>query len=136
MLRVVVDPNVLISAAIAGGNPQRIVEFASVGVLRLVACPQLHHELEAVLGRDQFLRWRTREQLDRFTADLRALVERVPDPDEIVATTRDPKDDYLVALVRSSNADGLCSGDADLQAVAGITVWTPAQLVRRASSDA
>jgi transposase InsO family protein len=29
--RVVVDPNVLISAAIAGGHPQRVVELAAAG---------------------------------------------------------------------------------------------------------
>lgn len=130
-LRVVVDPNVLISAAIAGGNPQRIVELASYGVLRLVACPLLLAELDAVLARDRFLRWRTREQLKRFAADVRVLADIAPDPSAVPAVTRDPNDDYLVALVHTTSADGLCSGDADLRGLEGITVWTPAELVRR-----
>ena len=64
--RVVVDPNVLVSAAIAAGNPQLVVELAAVGAIRVLACPLLLDELERVLSRDRFLRWRTREQLDRF----------------------------------------------------------------------
>jgi putative PIN family toxin of toxin-antitoxin system len=130
VLRVVVDPNVLISAAIAGGNPQRVVELASYGVIRLVACPLLLDELETRLARDKFLRWRTREQLTRFAADVRALAETAPNPAEIPAVTRDPNDDYLVALAHAAGANGLCSGDADLRAVSGLTVWTPAELVR------
>jgi uncharacterized protein len=130
VLRVVVDPNVLISAAIAGGNPQRVVELASFGAIRVVGCPLLFHELETVLARDRFLRWRTREQLTRFVADVRALSETASDPESVPAVTRDPNDDYLVALVRSSSADGVCSGDADLRALEGISVWTPAELVR------
>lgn len=79
-LRVVADPNILVSAAIAGGNPQRIVDLAALGAIQLVACPHLLDELEAVLARDRFRRWRTREQLDRFVADLRTLADVYPDP--------------------------------------------------------
>jgi hypothetical protein len=79
-LRVVADPNILVSAAIASGNPQRIVDLAALGAIQLVACPHLLNELEAVLARDRFLRWRTREQLDRFVADLRIL-PTAPRPD-------------------------------------------------------
>lgn len=129
MRRVVVDPNVLVSAAIAGGNPQRVVELAAVGALRLIACPMLLDEFEAVLARDRFLRWRTRQQLDRFVDDVRALAEPLPDPVDVPVVTRDRGDDYLVALVRMSGADALCSGDADLLAVTDIVVRTPAALI-------
>lgn len=129
-MRVVVDPNMLVSAAIAGGNPYRVVELASGGLIRLVASPRLLDELRGVLARDKFLRWRTREQLDRFVADIEVLVEPAPDPVDVPAVSRDPNDDYLVALAADTGADVLCSGDRDLRDVAGIVVRTPAELVR------
>jgi uncharacterized protein len=128
--RVVVDPNVLIPAAIAGGTPQRVVQLA-VGAIRLIACPRLARNLDDVLARDRFLRWRTREQLDRFAGDIRALAQREPDPAQIPRITRDPNDDYLVALTRAAQADVLCSGDADLADVSDVTVLTPRQLLDR-----
>jgi putative PIN family toxin of toxin-antitoxin system len=128
--RVVVDPNVLVSAAIAGGNPQRLVELATIGALQFLACPLLLDELEAVLARDRFLRWRTREELNRFVADVRQLAEFHSDPAEVPATTRDPNDDYLVAFAVEVAADVLCSGDADLLAVTHVVVKAPAALVR------
>ena len=134
--RVVVDPNVLISAAIAGGNPQRLVELAAVGAVRLVACPLLLEELRRVLARDRFLRWRTRGELDRFVADVRQLVELRADPTDIRASTRDPDDDYLVALAIEAEVDAVCSGDLDLQGVGDIIVLSPVELLREVLAGA
>jgi putative PIN family toxin of toxin-antitoxin system len=130
-LRVVIDPNVLVSAAIAGGAPRRIVELVAAGAIRMVTCPQLHDELEGVLARERFLRWRTREQLDRFVADISVLAHRLPDPTDVPAVSRDPNDDYLIALFRASEADVLCSGDGDLAAVDGLEVLSPRDLLNR-----
>jgi predicted nucleic acid-binding protein len=55
-LRVVIDMNVLGSAAIADGAPRRIVELVAAGAVRMVTCPRLHDELEGVLARERFLR--------------------------------------------------------------------------------
>lgn len=77
------------------------MDLASAGALRLVACPLLLDELDRVLARERFLRWRSRDQLDRFVADLRALADIVDDPTDVPSVTRDPDDDYLVALAES-----------------------------------
>lgn len=130
MHRVVVDPNVLISAAIARGNPHRVVELAASGLVTIVASPHLLEELRTVLARERFLRWRTREELDRFVADIEQLVEAAQDPTDVPAVCRDPHDDYLVALFHETDADALCSGDQDLHTVDDLTVWAPAALVR------
>jgi uncharacterized protein len=131
VLRVVIDPNVLVSAAIAEGAPRHVVALAAAGAIQMVSCPGLHDELEGVLARDRFLRWRSREQLDRFAADLRVLAWQVPDPSDVSAVSRDPDDDYLVALVHSAGADVLCSGDADLAAVTEVEVLSPRALLDR-----
>lgn len=50
----------------------------------------------------------------------------VPDPDDIPAICRDPKNDYLFALAKMG-ADALVSGDRDVLEVEnpGIRVFTP-----------
>ena len=49
------------------------------------------------------------------------------------ALTRDPKDDYLVALARDAAVDAITSGDDDLHAARdlGIEVLTPRDLLTR-----
>lgn len=128
-LRVVIDPNVLVSAVIAGGPPRQIVDLVAAGAIEMISCPRLHEELEGVLARDRFLRWRTREQLDRFTADIRMMAHHRADPQDVPAVTRDPNDDYLVALTVDADAEALCSGDADLADVTVVTVRTPRALL-------
>jgi predicted nucleic acid-binding protein len=104
-LRVVIDPNVLVSAAIADGAPRRVVELVAAGAVRMVTCPRLHDELEGVLARDRFLRWRTRDQLDRFVVDM---AHRLPDPTDVPAVSGDPNDDYLIALFRGVRRGCAC----------------------------
>lgn len=51
---------------------------------------------------------------------------------EIPESTRDPKDDYLVALYREADADALITGDADFAGLADeLVVMTPAELLAR-----
>lgn len=95
----------------------------------MISCPQLHAELEGVLARDRFLRWRTREQLDQYAADVRTIAYQVPDRLDVPAVTRDPNDDYLVALTAAVGADVLCSGAADLTQLTGVPVLSPQALL-------
>jgi predicted nucleic acid-binding protein len=56
---------------------------------------------------------------------------------EAVAVSRDPKDDYLVALARECGADFLVSGDQDLTALSEILppVRTPAAFLEALATD-
>lgn len=116
MLRVVVDPNVFISAVINPlGPPGRLVDSARRGQYVLVASPLLLAEVEEVLGRDRLRRRLPPGAGWRFLTELRALVERVPDAGHPLAHgTRDPDDDYLLALAKEAGVDCLVTGDADL----------------------
>jgi predicted nucleic acid-binding protein len=55
------------------------------------------------------------------------------DPPGPPAVTRDPGDDYLVALAVGAGADVLVSGDRDLTdvQVAGVSVLTPRAFLER-----
>ena len=59
------------------------------------------------------------------------LVHRLPDPTEVPAVSRDPNDDYLIALFRAAGADVLCCGDGDLAAVDDLEVLSPRELLNR-----
>lgn len=57
-MRVVIDPNVLVSAAVATGvSAQLIDRWLSERAFEVVVCPRLIAELRDVLARDKFRRW-------------------------------------------------------------------------------
>ena len=137
-MRVVIDPNVLISAVInPTGAPGRLIEAVRSGRLQLIACPILLNEFAGVLARPKFRRWLTEDEAIRFGIDLAALAEHNPDPEvPYPIATRDPNDDYLVALTLKAEADALISGDADLAQVGGFTLLTPRQALESINSEA
>jgi putative PIN family toxin of toxin-antitoxin system len=120
VLRVVVDPNVVVSAAISpGGVTGRLVRLGLAGQFRLVVCPMLLQEASDVLTRPKLRRFVSADAALELLADIEGAAETHPDPAVIEAIARDHDDDYLVALVADSGADRLVSGDADLLALAG-----------------
>lgn len=106
-MRVVLDANTWVSAAIRTGPAHRIVQawLAGSAAFDVVICPALIAEVEDVLTR----RPRVRKLIaldvaEHFVETLRVLADVVPDPAEVEATTRDFDDDYLVALARERGA--------------------------------
>jgi putative PIN family toxin of toxin-antitoxin system len=114
--RAVADVNVLVSAVrTPNGVCGRLLEAAIEDRWKPVVSKLLFEELEDVLDRPAFSDVLGRETIDRFLAGLLAIVEWADDPDETAAgATRDPDDDYLIALARSAQVDVLVSGDRDL----------------------
>lgn len=132
MLRAVVDPGVLISAFLfPGGPPARLYLLWIGGEFEIVACPRIFHELTTVLHRAKFRPHVTLEEADDFIEVVRRNVMMRPDPAMVTAVSRDPKDDYLVALARDAHVDALISGDHDLTELVDVVppVRTPAQFI-------
>jgi predicted nucleic acid-binding protein len=72
--------------------------------------------------------------IDRFLAGLLAIAEWAEDPqDASGVSSRDPDDDYLLALGDSAQVDVLVSGDRDLTEISDppMPIETPAQFSRR-----
>lgn len=115
MLRAVIDPGVLVSALLApAGSPAQLYARWVAGEFELVVCPHLLAELDSVLHRPKFRRYATLDEVDRYVAVLRGGASSVSDPAPAPGLTRDPADDYLVALARAAGVDYLVAGDADL----------------------
>lgn len=114
-MRVVLDANVLVSAVIQAGPSYRIVStWLDKKSLDVVVCPALLAEVEDVLNRPRLQKWVAPGLADLFMATIRRTSDVVADPVEIEAETRDPDDDYLIALAREHDVDYVVTGDKDL----------------------
>lgn len=132
-MRVVVDPNVLVAAAITNGVSARLLDhWLTIRSFEIVVCPMLIAELRDVLGRDKFRRWITQTEATLLLERLEQEAESHRDPVDIPQSTPDPTDDYLVALYREADADALVTGDADFAGLTGeLVVMTPAEMLVR-----
>jgi hypothetical protein len=112
-MRVILDTNVLLSGLMSpGGVPCRLVEGWLDHRFILVSHAIQLDELREVTRRDK-IRARLRpSEAGRLINQIEALadmVERLP----AVEHSRDPRDDFLLALSEAANADLLVTGDKD-----------------------
>jgi putative PIN family toxin of toxin-antitoxin system len=115
--RVVLDPNVLISALLTPrGASARILVELRAGAFELITSPALLAELGAVLGRAKFRAYVTLDEVEAFVELIRRESTSLEDPEPSVAgpLSEDPGDEYLIRLARVASADALVSGDPHL----------------------
>ncbi len=115
-VRVVLDANVFVSAAIGRGPSTRLVDqwMSGEGSFEVIVCPRLIGEISDVLDRPRLRKRISAEDACEFVGTISALPSQVPDPSEIAVVTRDADDDYLVALAREHDAVWIVTGDDDL----------------------
>lgn len=115
MIRAVLDPGVLIAAFISpAGIPARILGAWKRGAFELMVSPKLLDELLGTLLRPKFLRYATNSDSVMFVETLRLAASMVADPVSVEPISRDPTDDYLIALARACGAHVIVSSDKDL----------------------
>jgi uncharacterized protein len=132
-VRAVFDPNVLISALLASrGVAARLLRRWLAGEFELVVSEQLLVELYRALAYPKLRRRISAEEAALFIELLREAAIVAEDPPVAPRLSRDPGDDYLVALARS-NAAILVSGDHDLLEVKGAAVETPRSFISKLS---
>lgn len=113
-MRAVLDLNVYVSALInPTGTPAQVVRLGLQRRDEIVVCPALLGELAEVLGRDGFRRYFSVDEAAEFVGAVAGASDEVDDPAAVEPVSRDPGDDYLVALAHAA-ADGLVTGDPDL----------------------
>ena len=116
-MNVLIDTNVLLSAALRDRAPERVVLFvATQEGWRWIVTPDILREYEEVLRRPKFgfseellHRW-----MELFT--LRTVNIGCPTPVEF---ERDPKDAPFLAAALAANVDVLVTGDLDLLSLKG-----------------
>lgn len=132
MTRVVIDASVFVSALIGkpGSAPDIVVRAFIDDKIEVVASPLLIAELERVLARPKFRRYIDQKSATEYVTRIQRHATMAGDPANAPTVTRDPDDDYLVALARPENAEAIVSVDLDLLE-AGVTdppIRTPRQL--------
>lgn len=126
-LRVVLDTNVLISAALfPDSTPGQVLDMTGSEIDLMISSETLA-ELDDVLKRSRFQRYIREVQRLRF---LEALEETgiLVDVTLSVAACRDPKDDKFLELAVSGSATHIVSGDQDLldlHPFRGISIVSP-----------
>lgn len=118
----------LVSAAISRGVPHRILLAWHFGAFEMVVSYELLYELEDVLLRHWFRRKLTQADVLEYVMWISDGAKLMPQG-TTTRISRDPDDDYLLALTQSSAADYLVTGDSDLSGMedneAGVNVLAP-----------
>ena len=130
--RVVLDTNVLISAALTRvGPPRGVVDLVRAGNGVPLFSDETFAELrDRILG-SKFDRYLGREPRAAFVALLAAVAEWVPIAGASLGC-RDPTDDNILETALMGRADHLVTGDGDLLAMSpfhGIPIITPARFL-------
>lgn len=130
-MRAVLDPNVLISAALSpSGPPARLLLAWQAGAFELIASPLLLGELERALGYPKLRKHIEPGEAEEFVGWLERGASVATDRDESpLVRSADPGDDYLLILAASERA-ALVSGDKHLLALAeDLPVFSPADFL-------
>src|SRR4029077_10876380 len=96
------------------GVASRIIAAAIDGRFDYLLCPRLVGEFTDVLSRPKITRRLSDANRERFIADVVGVGREVDDPVQIAAVSRDPNDDYLLALATEHAAEQIVTGDDDL----------------------
>jgi len=115
-VRAVFDTNVLISALLFENSIPAQAFFAVLKQGEVLLSAPLADEINRILYQTKFDRYLTFEQREEFMI---ALVETslLIDVTETIAVCRDPKDNMLLELAVSGQADMIITGDSDLLAL-------------------
>lgn len=139
-MRVVLDTNVVASALLWGGTPERLIQAADDGGLELFTSEALIAELAGILQRAKFAA--RLAQLNSSPAEVvaryREIADTVEAPPIEESALRDPDDAAVLACALAAQAEAIVSGDDDLHALGsfqGIPVLSPAQTLQRIAAS-
>lgn len=128
-IKVIFDTNVWISYLI-GYQLGDLSELLSTRKIELVLTEQLRTELLEVTGRKKFRKYFNRDKMQELLK-LMGIIGTEYRVDEYPDVCRDPKDNFLLGLIRASHANFLVTGDQDLLELnlfEGTEIIKPSQL--------
>lgn len=136
-MRVVLDPNVLVSATLSPrGTPAEVIRRWLAGEFELVVSPKLLEELRRVLAYPKIAKRILPEDADALLVLLEDEAQSVSDPRRPAPIEiTDPDDAYLFALAAATGA-ALVSGDSHLTVLADrFPVFSPTEFLARLGAD-
>ncbi len=128
MHRAVFDTNVLLSAFVFGGNPERLFDLARSGELRLIVSPDILLEFAYVL-RGKFA-WAEEDIAEAIKAI--GYASELTRPAETFEVVSDDADNRILECALAGKAEFIVSGDhhlLDLRSFEGIRIVRPRDLL-------
>lgn len=110
-MRIVLDTNVYIAAALKGGFSEDIIKMASNNLVILVCSEDILKELYKKLT--EKFQWRNKDAV-YFIDTLREVVEIVNIEQKLNIIKRDPDDNKILECAKSGSANLIVSSDQDL----------------------
>lgn len=132
-MRAVIDPNVVIAAALSpDGSPARVLRAWLDGVFELVVSPLLLDEIERALAYPRLRKRIAADEAHDLVELLRAGADHHADPSHPPPVrSADPGDDYLLALAATADAV-IVSGDRHLLTLGEhLPVYPPAAFLAK-----
>lgn len=133
-MRLVLDTNVVVSALLWGGPPQRLLQAARENRVTLFTSMPLLAELTDILGRRKF-----EKKIEASTLSIDQIVDRYGELTSIVrpmplsGIAPDPDDDVVIGTALAAKAGWIVTGDQPLLSVAmyqGVYVVSVSEAVR------
>lgn len=112
MARLVLDTNVLVSAAMAAGKPRKLLERCIHGTDTLLESRETLRELVEVLRRPKFRM--TEEEVHEVLGAIVGIAEVIEPTNPLAVVKEDPDDDRFLELAVEGADDYVVSGDKHL----------------------
>lgn len=117
-MRAVLDANVYVGALLGAGLCADVVKRSGV-LYTAVVCPALLDEIRKTVYGTSKAAAKIASRIpdadkNAFMFEISQSAEEHPDPSVPTEFTRDPSDDYLIALARGASCDCIVSQDKDL----------------------
>ena len=130
-MRIVCDTNILISALRFGGSPNKIIELAREGDIKLITSPFILHEFERVL-REKF--HYKKEEAKIFRESIEKICLLVNPASQISIIKKKNDDNRILECALKGKVDYIVTGDKKhilpLKNFQGIKIVTAAQFLR------
>ena len=137
MYRLVVDTNVIVSAAIGTGTSHQFwLEALLGGRCTPVTSDEIISEIREVLGRPKFRL--DESKINEALSTLESLSDVIETKSKLNVVKRDPNDNMFINAAYDGRADYIVSGDCDLLDLKeweGIKVITAAEMLGILQSD-
>jgi uncharacterized protein len=131
LITIVAHTNVLISAILFGGNPQKILEKVLSNDISLILSRQILEEFEGVLCGKKFNY--PPDVASAIAHEVELIAQILAPKRHIVVIQADPDDNMVLECAIAGKADYIVSGDAhllDLKEFEAIRIVTPAEFLK------
>ncbi len=128
-IKIILDTNWYISATVNKKSRRKIYNLITNKSLTCLYSEELLSEYIAVIQRDKFKNMVNRQQVDRFLILALSELKRIKIT-QAISKSRDPKDNYLLAMAMDGKADYLITGDIhllELKAIGSTKIITLAE---------